>query len=123
MKKTKQKEEPKTAGATCHDIDCPSHGSLKTRGRVFEGRVIRKFHKRVAIEFERMIYIKKYERYAKSRTKIHARLPLCMEDQIEKGDMIRVKECRPLSKIIHFVVVKKLEDKLLKKVSKTESKK
>ncbi len=111
MKKTKQKGTAKIAEARCKDVDCHKHGSLKTRGRVFEGRVIRKFHKRVTIEFERMIYIKKYERYAKSRTKVHARLPVCMEDQIEKGDLIRIKECRPLSKIIHFVVIEKMEEK------------
>ena len=82
-----------------------------TRGRVFEGIVIRKFSKRVTIEFERMIYIRKYERYAKSKTKIHARLPESMEKEISIGDLIRVQECRPLSKIIHFVVIKKIKDK------------
>ncbi len=81
-----------------------------TRGKIFEGVVIKKFHKRLTIEFERMIYIKKYERYAKSRTKIHARLPESMEDQIKVGDLIQVRECRPLSKIIHFVVIKKIKD-------------
>jgi ribosomal protein S17 len=56
-----------------------------------------------------MIFIKKYERSAKSRTKIHARLPICMEKNINLGDTILVRECRPLSKIIHFVVVNKVE--------------
>ncbi|MFH1585740.1 MAG: 30S ribosomal protein S17 [archaeon] len=95
----------------CSDKDCPIHGNLKVRGRAFEGRVIRKFHKRIAIEFERMIYIRKYERYAKSKTKINARLPVCMEKDIEVGDLIRVQECRPLSKIIHHVVIKKIKDR------------
>jgi hypothetical protein len=30
--------------------------------------------------------------HAKSRTKIHARLPICMEDKINLGDIIRIKE-------------------------------
>mgnify|MGYP001594694691 CR=1 FL=1 len=94
----------------CNDTDCHVHGSLKTRGRVFEGKVIRKFYKRVVIEFERTTYIKKYERYKKSRTKIHARLPTCMKDSINVGDYIRVQECRPLSKIIHFAVMEKIRD-------------
>ena len=34
-----------------------------------------------------------------------------MDDQINLGDLIRVQECRPLSKIIHFVVIKKIKDK------------
>lgn len=100
-------EKPKEA---CMDRDCPFHGKLKTRGRVFEGKVIRKFHRRIAIEFERMIYIKKYERYAKFKTKIHARLPDCMEDVINLGDIVKVKECRPLSKIVHFAVIEKIRE-------------
>ena len=82
-----------------------------TRGRIFEGIVIKKFHKRITIEFERMVYVKKYERYAKSKTKIHARLPEIMQDQVNVGDLIQVQECRPLSKIIHFIVTKKIKDK------------
>lgn len=94
----------------CGDKDCHIHGGLKARGKTFEGVVIRKFHKRITIEFERMIYIPKYERYAKSKTKVHARLPTCMEKEIKKGDLIKIQECRPLSKIIHFVTVSKIKD-------------
>lgn len=101
--------------AICNDINCPSHGSLKMRGKTFEGTVISKYPKRVAIEFERMVYIRKYERYAKFKTRIHARLPVCMEKEISIGDLIRVKECRPLSKIIHFVFLEKVKDKESKK--------
>ena len=103
-------KEAKIAEAECADKDCPKHGNLKVRGRVFEGKVIKKFHKRVVIEFERMIYVRKYERYYKSKTKLHARLPVCMEKEINVGDSIKIQECRPLSKIIHFVVVKKTKD-------------
>ncbi len=111
-KKKNKKAEAEIVGTAkkCTDIDCPTHGRLKVRGRTFEGNVIKKFHKRVVIEFERTIYVRKYERYAKSRTKIHARLPICMEEQIKVGDLIKIKECRPLSKIIHFVVIEKIRD-------------
>ncbi|MGY4884215.1 MAG: 30S ribosomal protein S17 [Nanobdellota archaeon] len=81
-----------------------------TRGRIFEGIVTKKFPKRIVLEFERMIYVRKYERYAKLKTKIHARLPDAMEKAINVGDLVRVHECRPLSKIIHFVVVQKIKD-------------
>ena len=116
MKETKNKvrknEKEKTiAGAgKCSDKECFIHGNLKTRGRIFEGVVTKKFPKRIAIEFERNIYVKKYERYAKSKTKIHARVPKCMEDQIHVGDYIKIQECRPLSKIIHFSVIEKIKD-------------
>ncbi len=91
--------------------DVISEKKICARGRTFEGIVKKKFHKRIVIEFERMIYVEKYERYAKSRTKIHARLPESMEKEINVGDLIKVQECRPLSKIIHFVVVKKIKSK------------
>jgi small subunit ribosomal protein S17 len=113
--KAQKKEEKAIVGAVCSDSDCHIHGSLKTRGRVFEGKVIKKFYKRIVIEFERTIYIKKYERYKKSRTKIHARLPNCMKDKINLGDYIKVQECRPLSKIIHFAVIEKIRDAEIKK--------
>jgi len=73
-----------------------------TRGRVFQGEVIKKFDTRVVIEFERTVRIAKYERYAKKKTRIHAKLPENME--VELGDFVKVRECRPLSKIIHFMV-------------------
>ena len=111
-KKTETKvEKGKQDSGNCNDKRCHVHGNLKVRGRTFEGRVIRKFPKRVTIEFERMAYVRKYERYSKSRTKIHARLQDCMKEDIQVGDLIKVQECRPLSKIIHFIVIKKIKDK------------
>lgn len=108
-KMAEPKGEAKSKPKECTDKDCYAHGNLKLRGRVFEGTVIKKFHKRVVIEFERMVYVRKYERYKKSKTKIHARLPVCIEDKVNVGDLVRVQECRPLSKIIHFVVVAKIK--------------
>jgi len=115
MKKTESKiikeSVSKIVGTRCEDKNCHIHGNLKSRGRFFEGKIIKKFQKRITIEFERMIYVNKYERYKKSRTKIHARLPDCMEENFKVGDYIKVQECRPLSKIIHFVVIKKIKNK------------
>ena len=112
MKKTKEEKEKmkeeKIARAECKDKDCHIHGNLKARGRTFEGNVIKKFPKRIVIEFGRTIYVRKYERYKKSKTKIHARLPRCMEKEINVGDYVKVRECRPLSKLIHFVVIEKI---------------
>jgi len=114
-KKTEKAKMKETVVTSCHDVDCPIHGNLKTRGKTFQGAVIDKKQKRIAIEFERMIYLRKYERYAKSKTKLHARLPTCMEKEINVGDLIRIRECRPLSKIIHFVVIEKIKDSEEKK--------
>jgi len=74
-----------------------------TRGRTFKGTVTKRFEKRVVVEFERTIRVPKYERFAKRKTKLHARTPEGME--VEVGDIVKVRECRPLSKIIHFIVI------------------
>ena len=98
----KENEERKE----CKDKSCPACGNLKVRGKIFRGRVIRKFPKRIVIEFERMVYVRKYERYYKKKTKIHARLPQCMNGDVKVGDYAEVRECRPLSKMVHFVFIK-----------------
>jgi len=107
-KKMEKKETLKQEKVICNDIKCPFHGALRVHGRVFRGTVLKKFAKRVVIEFERTLYIAKYERYAKKKTKLHARLPDCLSSEINVGDYIEIRECRPLSKIIKFVVIKKI---------------
>ena len=99
----------KTEKIDCNDFACPNHGDISLRGRIFRGTVIKKFPKRIVIEFERTIYIKKYERYSKRKTKLHARLSDCMSKDVEIGDYVEIKECRPISKIIHFVCTGKVE--------------
>jgi ribosomal protein S17 len=59
--------------------------------------------RRAVIKWERIHYIPKYERYYKKFSKIHAHLPSCIS--ANKGDLVRIGECRPLSKIMHFVVL------------------
>ena len=108
MAEVKKAKPTKKEQVDCTDKFCPIHGHTSLRGRTFKGKVISKHPTRVAIEFERTLFIKKYERYAKKKTKLHARLPECMFKEIQIGDYIEIKECRPISKIIHFVVVKKI---------------
>lgn len=108
--KVKKKEEKVGTMENCRDKDCPFHGNLKTRGRAFYGIVTKMFPRRIVIQFERKIYVRKYERFAKAKTKLHARISRCMEDKIKVGDYVKIKECRPLSKIIHFVLIEKIKD-------------
>ena len=93
----------------CNDFACPNHGDISLRGRIFKGTVIKKFPKRIVIEFERTIYVRKYERYSKRKTKLHARLSDCMSKDVDIGDYVEIKECRPISKIILFVCTGKVE--------------
>lgn len=102
---------------SCKDRLCPKHGDkkLKMRGRTFQGDVIKTLPGRVTIQFERMISLPKYERFEKRKTKIHARLPDCMKDDVAVGDLIEISETRPISKMIHFVVAKVVRKKEAKK--------
>ncbi|MEI6731205.1 MAG: 30S ribosomal protein S17 [archaeon] len=75
----------------------------QTRGRTFEGTVTKKFPNRVVVEFERTVFVKKYERFYKKLVRLHARLPQGMD--VNLGDYIKIRECRPLSKIIHAIVI------------------
>lgn len=112
-KKT-EKQMSKNEKLSCNDVSCPVHGELKVRGRYFKGDVIKKFPRRIVIEFERTVYIRKYERYMKKKTKLHARLPACSENDVKIGDYVLIGECRPLSKLIHFVFLKKIRGENLK---------
>lgn len=92
-KKTEQKIEMKEKTAEI----------VGTRGRIFEGTVTKKFDKRAVIEFDRMVKIAKYERFMRKTTRIHSRIPQGMN--VNVGDYVKVQECRPLSKMIHSVVI------------------
>jgi small subunit ribosomal protein S17 len=113
MVKEKITKTEKVEKVSCADKTCPFHGSnaVKLRGRTFEGEVVAKLHGRVKIEFDRFLYDRKYERFDKRRTKLHARLPDCLKEQIQLGDWIEIKECRKLSKILSFYVTRKIRSK------------
>ena len=74
-----------------------------TRGRTFEGTVVKKFDRRAVVEFDRTVKIAKYERFMRKTTRIHSRIPDGL--QVNVGDYVKVQECRPLSKMIHSVVI------------------
>ena len=96
----------------CKDIHCPVHGSLSLRGRSFVGTVVNARMQRTAtVEWETNRLIPKYERYAKIRTKIKVHNPDCVN--AKKGDIVHIRECKPLSKTKHFVIVKKVGEDIL----------
>jgi small subunit ribosomal protein S17 len=102
------KEKNKTE---CKDLRCPFHGNLGVRGRHFNGMVKKIIGRRAVIEFERPIYYRKYERYASAKTRLHAHIPACLKEKIVVGSSVEIGECRPLSKIMHFVIIKMGEEK------------
>ncbi len=92
---------------TCSDSHCPFHGKICIRGRIFIGNVIKAVSQKTAtIEFPRKIFLKKYERYEKRRTKIKAHNPPCINAKL--GDKVKIAECRPISKTKNFTIIEKL---------------
>lgn len=90
--------------ASCKDRRCPFHGSLKVRGRIFTGKVVKSsMQKTVTVEWPRLFYLPKYERFEKRRTKIKAHNPECINAKI--GDEVKIIESRPISKTKNFVVI------------------
>jgi ribosomal protein S17 len=49
--------------------------ALSSSGRIFRGTITKIFGQRAVIEFERTVKIQKYERFAKKKTRLHARIP------------------------------------------------
>ncbi len=89
---------------TCTDQQCPFHGSLPVRGRFMQGVVTStEMHDALTFRTDYLSLVKKYSRYERRRSKKHAHLPQCMEAQV--GDIVKVAECRPLSKTIRCVVI------------------
>ncbi|RLG77994.1 MAG: 30S ribosomal protein S17 [Thermoprotei archaeon] len=92
----------------CDDPLCPWHGHLKVRGGLLVGKVIKaKMRKTVVVEREYLVYIRKYMRYERRRSRIHAHNPPCINAQ--PGDTVLIGETRPLAKSVAWVVLGVLE--------------
>jgi len=89
---------------TCTDPNCPFHGSLPVRGRLMQGIVTStKMHNAVTYRQDYLSLVAKYSRYERRKSNKHAHLPPCIE--VNEGDIVRVAECRPISKTVKGVVI------------------
>ncbi len=88
----------------CHDPKCPIHGSLKTHGAELTGVVVSsKATKTAIVEIPYTVYLHKYERYLRRKSRIPAYNPTCLS--AKPGDVVKIAETRPLSKTKSFAVV------------------
>ena len=86
---------------------CPWCGSLKVRGKTFNGVVMsNKGTGTAVVQWDYYTKIPKYERYERRRTRISVHNPKCIA--AKKGDKVFITECRPISKTKHFVIVQKM---------------
>ena len=91
----------------CNDVKCPFHGRLSLRGRQLTGTVTStKMRKTAVIEFQTLHFLRKYERYEKRRTRLKVHNPQCINAR--EGEIVKIMECRPLSKTKNFVIIQKL---------------
>ncbi len=91
----------------CDNEKCPWHGHLKVRGRVFTGNVISdKSNDTVIVGWNYYYYITKYERQERRKTRVAAHNPACIAAKV--GDVVKISECRPLSKTKKFTVIEKI---------------
>ncbi|WP_418282506.1 30S ribosomal protein S17 [Halorubrum sp. DTA98] len=87
---------------------CPFFGQLSVRGQVREGTVVSTdMEKTVIVEREYDVFVPKYDRYMKRRSRIPAHVPGVL-DSLEEGDEVKIAETRPLSKTKSHVVVENL---------------
>ena len=77
------------------------------RANTLEGRVVSdKMQKTVTVLIERKVKHPMYDKYIRRATRLHAHDE---EDQCREGDLVRIAECRPLSKTKVWRVVEILE--------------
>ena len=74
--------------------------------RVLTGRVVsNKMTKTVTVLIERKVKHPLYGKYITRSTKYHAHT----EDALLEGDLVEIKECRPISKTKTWTVVRRVE--------------
>jgi small subunit ribosomal protein S17 len=98
----------KTPSKLCNDENCPFHGSLRVRGIILTGKLIKyRAQKSGVVEREYLYYDRKYKRYERRKSRIHVYIPPCLD--VNEGDNVIIGECRPIAKSISFVVISKIE--------------
>jgi len=98
----------KTPSKVCDDENCPFHGTLRVRGIILEGILIKyRAQKSGVVERRYLFYDRKYKRYERRRSRIHVHIPPCLD--VKEGDKVIIGETRPIAKSISFVVLGKVE--------------
>lgn len=88
----------------CDDAKCPFHGTLNVKDELFRGKVVKKdINRSATIQWERSIYIKKYERYDVKRSRMRVHNPMCIDAEI--GQEVIVARTRPVSKTKNHVIL------------------
>ena len=88
-----------------NDATTPEQGAAGSQ-RTLTGRVTStKMAKTVTVLIERKVKHPLYGKYITRSTKYHAHT----EEQLREGDLVEIKECRPISKTKAWTVVRRVE--------------
>lgn len=97
--------------------------NIKTYKKTFEGNVVKIVKPVATIKFEKTEYHSKFERFSKKTISLRARIPKEFLDKIKINDIATITKCKPLSKTIHYLVIKVREDKKTKSTKEIKNKK
>ena len=94
----------------CADQYCPFHSTIRIRGKVMDGIVVSmKSTNTAVIRQDYVHFVRKFQRYERRNSRIAAHVPECLSDVIKIGDLVRIGECRKISKNKSFIVLDKMK--------------
>ncbi|NMC05723.1 MAG: 30S ribosomal protein S17 [Candidatus Lokiarchaeota archaeon] len=89
---------------TCTDAQCPYHGTISVRGRLYEGVVTStSMQKTITVRRDFLFKVKKYKRYERRNSKSSVHCPPCID--VAVGDSVVYMETRKISKTVAAVVI------------------
>ena len=102
--------EAKKPEKSCSDKNCPWHGTLSLRKKTFVGEIVRdKGSKTAIVKWGYNYFITKYDRSERRHSSAAAHNPECIN--AKKGSIVKIVECRPISKTKKFAVVEIIGEK------------
>lgn len=88
----------------CSDRKCPFHGEINVKHEFLKGKIVKKdINRSATVEWFRMQYIPKYERYQVRRSRIRTHNPACINAAM--GEEVLMAKTRPLSKTKNYVIL------------------
>nr|AJS13042.1 30S ribosomal protein S17P, small subunit ribosomal protein S17 [uncultured archaeon] len=78
-----------------------------------------KMSKTAIVSWDRKVYVPKFERYEKRRSKVSAHNPECID--AKRGDVVLIAETRPLSKTKNFVIIEVIGKESTRDILKAEA--
>ena len=99
------------------DKKCPFTSNVSIRGKILKGIVIsNKMQRTIVVRRDYLHYVPKYNRYEKR----HRNIPVHCSPAftVKEGDIAVIGQCRPLTKTVHFNLLKVIPNEVVGNVRK-----